>query len=96
MPAIINVGLCEGRHPIPGIIGYVYPMEVNPLDVQGLYDKALDFVSAHKDEHINLYVTGLTVALVSIIKACMELHVSLTLYHYDRESNGYYPQEVIS
>ena len=72
-----------------------YGMEVNPLDVQGLYDKALDFVSAHKDEHINLYVTGLTVALVSIIKACMELHVSLTLYHYDRDSNSYYPQEVI-
>ena len=45
--------------------------------------------------HINLYVTGLTVALISVINAMRDEDVTITLYHYDRETNSYYPQEVM-
>ena len=47
--------------------------------------KALDIKS------LDLYVTGLTVALVSVLNACRQLGIVGTLYHYDREEGNYYP-----
>ena len=44
--------------------------------------------------HINLYVTGLTVALISVINAMRDEDVTITLYHYDRDTGEYYSQEV--
>ena len=35
-------------------------------------------------------------ALVSAMNAARSLDIDLTLYHYDRENNKYFPQEVIS
>lgn len=43
---------------------------------------------------INLYVTGLTVALVEVINYCHLNDIELTLYHFNRETNDYYAQEV--
>lgn len=45
--------------------------------------------------HINLYVTGLTIALISVINAMRGEDVTITLYHYDRDTGEYYPQEVM-
>lgn len=47
------------------------------------------------DKWLDLYVTGLTVALISVLNACRELEIEVTLYHYDRESGNYYPQQVL-
>lgn len=46
------------------------------------------------DVHVNLYVTGLTVALIAVLNVCREERIPVTLYHYDRESGKYFPQEV--
>ena len=43
---------------------------------------------------INLYVTGLTVALIEVLNVCADLEISVTLYHYDRDSGNYFPQKV--
>ena len=43
---------------------------------------------------INLYVTGLTVALVEVINYCHLNDIELTLYHFNRETNDYYAQEI--
>lgn len=44
--------------------------------------------------HINLYVTGLTVALIAALNVCRDEGVSVTLYHYNRDTGLYFPQEV--
>lgn len=42
-----------------------------------------------------LYVTGLSVALVSVINVCMRVGISLTLMHFNRATGDYYPQGVL-
>lgn len=44
--------------------------------------------------HIDLYVTGLTVALIAVINCCVDEGIALTLWHFNRESGEYYPQQV--
>lgn len=43
---------------------------------------------------LNLYVTGLTVALIAVLNATRELNIKVTLWHFDRENGKYYSQEV--
>ena len=47
------------------------------------------------DTELVLYVTGLTIALAAVIKACMVNGVMLTLMHYNRELNDYFEQIII-
>ncbi len=44
---------------------------------------------------VHCYVTGLTSAVVALIKVCRDEGISLTLLHYDRESGEYLPQKVL-
>lgn len=46
------------------------------------------------DLTINIYVTGLTVALIAALNVCRHEGLKVTIYHYDRESGEYFPQEV--
>jgi len=43
---------------------------------------------------INLYVTGLTVALIAVLNTCKRHNIPVTLYHYDRDTGDYFPQPV--
>jgi hypothetical protein len=43
---------------------------------------------------LDLYVTGMTVALVSVINYAIHNHIPLTLWHYNKANESYYPQEV--
>ena len=43
-----------------------------------------------------IYVTGLTVALVAAINACLRVGIGLTLMHYNQTTGDYYPQEVMT
>lgn len=43
---------------------------------------------------ISIYVTGLTVALIAVLNVCRREKLCVTLWHYDRETGGYYPQLV--
>ena len=96
----LNMGLCEGRHEIPQVTdGYIFPSEVNPTDIDGLRRTACNklcttYTNKGLDIDIdmpilNLYVTGLTVALVEVINVCKKLDITLRLYHYNRETNDY-------
>lgn len=114
----IKLGLCEGRHSIPEVNEYIFPADVNPLDVTGLQSAAVERLKAVFPEatvsvtnlpnqadytdipvyvrgKLDLYVTGLSVALIAALNACRELGISVTLYHYDRDGGQYYPQSVI-
>lgn len=91
----IKLGLCRGRHEIPDVEGYIYPQNLDPVNVDGIQQRAYDVLYSNGDDwQLSLYVTGLTVALVAVIKACRERDIPLTLYHYNRETGEYYPQTV--
>lgn len=47
-----------------------------------------------KDVHINLYVTGLTVALISVLNAMQKEDVTITLWHWDKYKKCFYPQDI--
>ena len=86
-----NFGLCEGRHEINGVTEYIFGNTIaDPTDTEGLKRKALAFFV----ECINIYVTGLTVALIAAINAAKEIGASVTLYHFDRETGNYFEQSV--
>ena len=42
-----------------------------------------------------IYVTGLTVALVAAINACLRVGISITLMHFNQATGDYYPQDVL-
>ena len=90
-----SMALCKGRHEIPEAMdGAIFEKAVNPLDVDGLEEEALARLSALEINFLDLYVTGLTVALIAALNAAKKLNIAVTLYHYDRESGKYYPQGV--
>lgn len=86
--------LCKGRHEIDAAVdGAVFPNELDPLDIHGM-----DIIAGESIGEIDelvLYVTGLSVALVSVINYCRTKGIKLTLQHYDRESGMYYSQPVV-
>ena len=87
------LALCQGRHEMPAeVAGSIFGQEVDPLDIQGLEQKALDKVKGL--DSLILYVTGLTVALVATLNACKKAGVKVVLMHYNRDAGSYYPQEV--
>lgn len=92
-----KVGLCKGRHEIPEVDNYIFPETVNPLDVEGLEKQAGEYFNrlakGSGGVSVDLYVTGLTVALVAAINAAWG-NIDLRLFHYDRDSGTYYPQRV--
>jgi hypothetical protein len=88
----MTLGLCRGRHDIPGVEEYIYPGEVNPLDLDGM--KRTVHSALKNCNRLDLYVTGLTVALVEVINYCCYNYIPLTLWHYNRDSGEYYPQTV--
>ena len=91
----MKFGLIKGRHDIPDVDEYIFDGDVSPVDVQGTFEDAYDFLKEYKGKKVDIYVTGLTMALVSAMNAARSLDIDLTLYHYDRENNKYFPQEVI-
>ena len=44
--------------------------------------------------HLNLYVTGLTVALIAVLNVCRREGIAVTLWHYNAADGSYYPQQV--
>ena len=94
--SIIKVALCEGRHTMPeGVQGSIFPNTINPTDVESIEQIALDFMEAHKEDDVHVYVTGLTVALVAVINAAVKVQCAdLTLHHYDRDTGDYFQQPV--
>lgn len=104
MEKTINIALCEARHQMPeNVTGAIYPNTVDPLDIAGITETADVFMREHSGEDVNVYVTGLTVCTIAVIKAAlMRLATerarprTLTLWHFDRATRDYYPQVIIS
>lgn len=95
------IALCEGRHEIPQAEhGYLFSDGeiADVTDVKKLETLAVEKIDrlrpVGKKQTIDLYVTGLSVALVAAINACAALDVPLCLWHYNRDTGDYFPQVV--
>lgn len=97
-----KIGLCEGRHDIPDVADYFFG-EI-PVDkvtdfrwmeetafgkLEGLYESG-----ELGDSAIDIYVTGLTPALIAALNACRRANTNPALYHYDRATGSYIPQTI--
>ena len=92
----MKLGLIKGRHEIPQVEGrYIFIEDLNPTDVKEAEGKAYSVLAGIKVVHIDLYVTGLTMALIAVLNAAKRHGMSVTLYHFDRETGEYFPQEVL-
>lgn len=90
------MALCQARHDMPACVqGSIFPNAVNPLDLDGMQAQAIQVLKDLKGQHLTLFVTGLTVALVTVINVCHTLDIQLTLMHFNRDTNDYFPQVVL-
>nr|DAG52805.1 MAG TPA: hypothetical protein [Caudoviricetes sp.] len=89
-----SMELCKARHETPATDGAIFETEVNPLDVAGLETEAKSRLENLNIKKLDLYVTGLTVALIAVLNVARELNISVTLWHFNRENGDYYSQEV--
>lgn len=55
-----------------------------------------DQVIWEADKGIDLYVTGLTSLTAAVIKLAAYKGIPLTLWHFDRATNSYFPQVIFS
>lgn len=89
------MALCSGRHEIKDAKdGAIFDVIQDPTDVKGLETEAINKLASLDIEYLELYVTGLTVALIASLNACKKLNIKVTLYHFDRETGTYYKQNV--
>lgn len=92
----ICLALCEGRHEIPGAIdGAIFDGELDPTDIVGINQLAYSKLEPFKGCKLELYVTGLTVALISVLNVSRTLNISVTCWHFNREKGDYYSQIVL-
>lgn len=88
----LKMGLCQGRHDIANVKEYIFDKEVDPTDLEGMNEQV--HAMLQDCNSLELYVTGLSVALVTVINYCCQNHIPLVLWHYDRETGEYYSQFV--
>lgn len=92
-PATIDVALCASRHEIPEAVnGAIFPEVINdPMDFCSLMDQIeLELNPLLPTlRTVNVYVTGLTPALLQVINWCRVAGVTCYTYHYNRNSGRY-------
>lgn len=89
--------LCPARHDHPEIAGLpaIFPQEIAEItDIAGMTRTAREAIA--DCDGIDLYVTGLTVAVGAVIRACYTSMKALTLWHYDRAKDAYFPQVIMT
>ena len=91
----LKLGLCAGRHTIDGIQGYIFEEIKDVTDVGTLFNEAYTNLKELENGKLCLYVTGLTIALIEVLNACKFLNIKVELYHFNRETNSYFKQNVI-
>ena len=97
-----KIGLCEGRHDIPDVADYFFG-EIpagKVTDFQWMEETAFGKLERLYEDgelggsSIDIYVTGLTPALIAALNACRRANINPILYHYDRATGSYIPQTV--
>lgn len=96
----ISLGTIKGRHSLP-VTDYVFNEEIKDVTDVEKIQQDVDYYFNELSEtckdkiQIILYITGLTVVTLSIVKACKRLDYELVVMHFDRDSNSYFGQKVL-
>lgn len=98
---IKNVGLFD-RHTFPeSVKDFIFDHNVNPVDVATVTSLATSKIRALAEDGvvgINLYTTGLTIALIATLNAAARIGMEVKLWHYckrgDTGDQYFFPQEV--
>lgn len=92
----MNIGLIKGRHEISEVENYVFDEAIEDVtNLAAMYSTAYAKLINSRDEKINLYVTGLTVACATVIKVCQDNDIELSLWHYNTATGTYFEQPMV-
>lgn len=90
----IRIGAVAGRHEIPFIENYIFNEIKNVHDYdyvrRGVAEKLKDA------DRVDLYVTGLTSVVAEAVAFCAKRGIVLFLFHYDRDTDIYRAQVMVS
>lgn len=95
----ISLGTVKGWHTMP-VTEYIIENEIEDVtDVSTIEKMVVDYFKtkiANNEEKVEiiLYVTGLTVVTLAVVKSCKKYGCNLVCLHYDRESDIYIGQKV--
>lgn len=96
---VVQAALFDGRHETPPYITEAFwhggVSDVN--DFLQLESHANRWIREHFDDEggmLVLYVTGLSQALLAVVKACFRRGIHLTCMHHDKETRSYKRQIV--
>lgn len=89
------MGLFRGRHDmLKEVKEYIFDWLVNLCDLKGVNRTTSEKLSGIIS--LTACVTGLTLALVEVIKMCRNYSISLKLAHCNRDTDVYFYQSVFS
>lgn len=96
MEKALKLGAVAGRHEIQGINGYVLNAVENVTDLENIEKNVYASLDERLKgyEKLDLYVTGLTSVVLTVVKYCYAHDVKLSCYHFDRDSGGYFEQVI--
>lgn len=97
--AVAEMALCKSRHEIrQAVDGSIFSQEIeNPMDFIDLLREAKKVLAPMYAEGVralDLYVTGLTPALLETLNAARELGVRVVTYHHDKDTGRYLPLSI--
>jgi hypothetical protein len=90
----VFMSLVSGENIAQACDGSVFYNIEDPTDLEKLEQIGLERLRDQGIQKLNLYVTGLSTALVTAINICKKLQIELVLYHFDKSNKGYFPQKV--
>lgn len=95
---VLKIGVCKGRHEMPCDF-YIFGSEIkDPTDVKSLELEAEASISAlvkDSNTRLEIYITGLTVAVIAVLKTAIKYSVNVVAMHYDTRTGKYYEQKIL-
>lgn len=95
----ITCGLIKGRHAVPADVSvFVFDADIpqaHVCDSSFLDSICIRFLDRFEPSAVDVYVTGFTPALLSLVKICHQRGIKLSAYNYDREGRTFWRQEVL-
>jgi hypothetical protein len=88
------IGLVRGRHELNVTGNYIFEEVPNDKIFDLEWQRKKIDAKLNHEKVIHMYVTGLTICLVSVINYCKETGKKLTLWHYNRETDTYIRQNI--
>ena len=94
-----RLGLIAGRHDLP-VEEFIFDKEIeNPCDFRSMQAYVIGrfhILGLTNEPSIEVYVTGLTAAAVTVINIARLFNIDLVFMHFDRSTGKYVAQYVYS